>query len=574
MDICALEHSSDSRYCFAIDKNHLKVKIRFKKGDDVDKIFVLWNVFHHIKEKQIEQELDYLCSDDLFTYYETTIYSEDPRFGYIFKIILKDGSCRYYNELGVVSAYDFEFFFCSAFRMPYINESDIVKDNPKFQGDVFYQIFPERFNIGDKKLDKSYVNTAWNSTDLASKEKGKFSKFLGGDLQGIISKLDYIHDLGVDTLYLTPICESSSNHKYDVIDYFKIDSHFGTNDDFKELVDKLHKFGMKIVLDLVFNHSSNKNEMFLDACNLKEESEYYNFYKFLDKPNVAGNLYESFGDSKGMPKLDTNVKEVEDYFVNVGKYFINEFNIDGYRLDVANEVSHSFWRHFKYEMIKIKPEIILIGECRNNASAYLGVDQFESIMNYQFHSASYEFYIDKKINAETFASKLNYLIQRYNENNSRMMLNLLDSHDTFRFYNRLNHNKNRYLLAVLTLISYLGWPMIYYGDEIFMEGDKDPDNRRGMQWDSKEFASKEHELFKDIVKLRKIQAFRSGDIRISNIDELLVIERYINEEKYKVIINNTSNSHKFETEEEIILSNNYKDNILKEDSFIVIKEIE
>lgn len=572
MDRLALEHLSDSNYCFPISEHELKIRFRVKKNDDISSVDCLWNVLQFMYLKQYKEPMTIKFNDELYSYYETVLESEDPRFSYVFLITLNNGEKYFYSELGVTKEYDFNWFYLTSFRLPYINKIDIP-DNNSFAGDVFYQIFPERFNNGNIDKNKDYINKKWNDVDMKGSNNNRIQDtFVGGDIKGITKKLDYIEDLGIDVVYLTPICESKSNHKYDVIDYFKIDSMFGNDQDFLELCNEAHKRKMKIVLDLVFNHSSNENKMFLDVVKNGKKSKYHDFYKIAgDKPIEDPINYETFGNVKNMPKLNSNNYDEMDYFVEVGKHFIEKFGVDGYRLDVANEVSHVFWEHFKFELRKIKPDIILIGECWNNASSYLKSNEFESVMNYPFFFTCKDFFVTKYIDAKVFSERLGGLLMRYPEGNDRLMLNLLDSHDIERFYNLCKPNKNLYLLAILTLIGYVGCPMIYYGDEIFMEGSTDPDNRRPMLWDSKEFDGKYYEIFKNIVLLRKIDAFKKGEIKLSYIGSLFLMQRIYKNVTYTIVINNSDKEVSYKTNGKIILQNNYKDNILGAYGFVVFK---
>ena len=573
MDKLAVEHLNDSNYCFPLDEHHLKIRLRTKKGDDIKSVTCLWNVLQHMYLTQIKAPMEIAYVDEYYAYYECVLYSKDPRFSYVFYIKTNDGTALYFSELGFTKEYDFSWFYLTSFRLPYINPIDVVFDNKMFSGDVFYQIFPERFNIGDFSKDKNYINRPWDTSNLKGSNGNRVQdSFIGGDLKGIELKLDYLKDLGVNTIYLTPIFKSQSNHKYDVDDYFKVDEMFGKDEDLLDLVKEIHKHGQKIVLDIVFNHSAFNNNLFQDVVKNGKKSKYYDFYIVNgDKPDFKKKNYATFGDVPNMPKLNSNSFDEHDYFVEVGKYFINKFNIDGYRLDVANEASHTFWQRFKYELRKIKPDIILIGECWNNAISYLSRNEFDSVMNYPFLYTCKDFYINHFLDAEHFSYRLNSLLMRYKDGNNRMMLNLLDSHDTERFYNLCKPNKDLCLLAFLTLISYIGWPMIYYGDEIFMEGGTDPFNRKGMEWNSKEFGSKENILFKKIVHLRNNELFKTGDIKIYNENSLFVIERYKKEEKVKIVINNSEKSVKYAVNGMVILSNNYDNGVLNNYSFIVFK---
>ncbi len=572
MDFSAIEHYSDSRYSFTINEKELKVRLRTKKDDNIKTVYCLWGNSEHFYHKHDKQEMNLEFSDQYFDYYSTTlkVTGNDARLSYIFYIVDENDEGYYFSEDGVTKNYDFRFAYYNRFSVYYINESDII-GNKTFEGDVVYQIFPERFRNG-KGTAKDYVNRPWNTLDLKGPNNNRIQNvFIGGDFKGINEKVDYLKDLGVDVLYLTPICESPTNHKYDVVDYFNFDPMFGTKEEFKALVDKLHSKGMKIILDLVFNHSSKYNPMFLDAIKNGKKSKYYDFYFIHDEEfKDSGVNYETFGFTDQMPKLNSNNFDEQDYFVTVGKYFITEFGVDGYRLDVANEVSHTFWRHFKHELRRVKKDVILIGENWTNAFSFLSASEFDSVMNYPFLVACKYFFVEKKFNALDFANRLNTLLVRYTDNSNKVMLNLLDSHDTERFYNFVKPNKDLYLLAYLTLISYTGMPMIYYGDEIFMEGGTDPDNRRGMDWGSKEFGSEENKLFIDITKLRKYEVFKTGDIKVFSKDDLVFIDRFNDKESFRVVINNSGKSQTFSASN-VVLSHNFDNELIQNLGFVVMK---
>lgn len=572
MNFSAVEHISDSKYCFAINESEMKVRLKVDKNDHFQKIECLYNNSQFFYKTQKSLVMNREFEDDYFAYYSVIFKCDknDPRSSYVFLLTDEDGQKYFFSEDGLTKDYDFSFSFYNRFGIPYINKIDI-KGNKKFEGSLVYQIFPERFNCSD--FSKKYINQDWYSLSLKGDNNNRIQNvFLGGDFNGITSKIDYIADLGFDTIYLTPICQSPSNHKYDVIDYFKVDEMFGTTEDFKNLVGRAHQKGIKIILDLVFNHSSNYNEMFLDALKNGKASKYFNYYCIHDEVFKDSQVnYETFGFTDQMPKLNSNNFDEHDYFVEVGKYFIKEYNIDGYRLDVADEVSHTFWRYFKHEMKRVKEDILLIGEHWTDSTSYLSASELDSVMNYPFFVASKYFYIEHKFNAQEYAQKLNSLLLRYDDNTNKVLLNLLDSHDTVRFYNFVKNDKNLYLIAFLTLIVYPGMSMIYYGDEIFMEGGFDPDNRRGMLWNSKEFDSKEHQTFKDILKLKQIEVIRHGDVKIYAKDDLLIIDRFDNQYRVRTIINNSGKDKNIDLNN-IILMNNYQNKVLKDKGFVVIKE--
>src|SRR5574344_792067 len=202
---------------------------------------------------------------------------------------------------------------------------------------IFYEIFIDRFAIGNREKDTSYINMRWD-------ELPKSKSFAGGDLQGIIDNLDYLKSIGINGIYLTPIFKSISNHKYDIEDYYKIDEQFGDEETLLKLVKVAHDKGIKIILDAVFNHISEKSPLFQDVLKNGKNSKYYHWFIF------KNNEYECFSVCKYMPKLNTDNIEVQNYLINVGKYYIEKFDIDGWRLDVSDEVSHTFWKRFRNEL--------------------------------------------------------------------------------------------------------------------------------------------------------------------------------------------------------------------------------
>lgn len=571
MDKCALLHIPDSQYCFATNKNQIFIRFRTKK-DDVKKVQLIYNVCHRFQKERFIKDMEITRSDELFDYYDTTIEFDIPSFAYIFKIIDLDGNEYFYSEYEFSKTFDFDMAGLMAYRFPFINDADIIKVNQKFKGDVFYQIFVERFCKGNDFKDQSYINSPWDTKDLKRNDPSfKTGVFIGGDLLGISSKLHYIKNLGIDTIYLTPINKSRSNHKYNVEDYYLIDPMFGTSEDLKFLIDEAHKKGLKIVLDLVFNHTAGNHPFFLDVLKNGKQSKYYDFYCFQDNELSDGLKYYTFASNAYMPKINTSSKIAQKYFIEVGKYYIHEYHVDGFRLDVANEVSHDFWNVFKKALLEDDPNILLIGEHWDNANEYLKAKQIDGSMNYAFYTICYNYFVNKRMNNKKFVEKLNWLLTRYKEVNNHMMLNLLDSHDTPRLFDKLNGNKDIYLNAFLLMIMYIGYPMIYYGDEIFMLGGADPFNRKGMEWDSENFNSYHHKLFKEIIKLRKNDALRQGEIKISFEKELIKIERSHKNDTIIAFMNNNSFEIPKINQGKILLKNNYNNEVLQPYSFVVWK---
>ena len=578
MNKLALLHRIDSEYAYPLDEKRLVLRLRVSKEDEFKVIEVFFNpAMRFIKERQVkEMKVKYV--DNYFKYYEVTLFNNFPSFSYIFHIVTLDNEEYFLSDEGLSRSYDYSLSQVSAFRYAFINPDDVIKVNPKFEGRIFYQIFVDSF-FKSEALNKDFVTRDWNSTDLEAFKDGKYNPiFLGGDLKGVTSKLNYLKELGIGAIYLTPIFKANTNHRYDTLDYFEIDPRLGDISDLKELVKQAHELDILVCLDLVFNHTSFFHPFFQDVLKNGKKSKYFDFYMIegdeikLEKPVN----YYTFSESFMMPKLNGNNKEVQAYCIEVAKHYLKEADVDGYRLDVSNELPHSFWIEFKKELKKEKEDIFLIGECWYNAYSFLNSLEWDSSMNYASLFAAKEYFVNHTLSTKEFVYKLNSILVRYKENTNKMLLNLLDSHDISRFYEYLKPNKDLYLLSELFLISYIGLPMIYYGDEIFMEGGNDPFNRKGMEWDSKEFSSFEFSLIKKIYALRKQDPFKKGDMELEEKDGLLYIRRVYENEKVTIILNNSTEEKVVESVDinntKVVLSNHYEKSVLSAYGFLVLKD--
>lgn len=527
-----LRHLSDSRYCFSLDERRVLLRLAVAKGEKLNKVEVVYGDPMGFARNHRYQKMTLAHTDVSFDYYETVVNAFPMRLMYVFLLGIDEGEF-YYSETGLTSLYKFDLAFLSAYQYVGENRNDFVIDKPSWQGRVFYQIFPERFAAGLPREQKNYVNCPWDCTSL----KGRHNAMLGGDLRGVIDKLDYLESLGVGVLYLTPIHPSLSNHKYDVLDYFDVDARFGGKQTFRELVQKAHEKGMKVMMDLVFNHCSSKNPIFLDVVQKGKASQYYSWF-FIDgdKPHAHPLNYRCFGTYHGMPKFDTNNPEVQRYLISVALYWQKEFGVDGYRLDVSEGVSHDFWIRLKIALKDVDPEVLLLGENWLNSESYLGPDQLDGVMNYPFLGVVSSYVLGIRDAKET-AEGLEGLLMRYKDGHNRMMLNILASHDIQRFTTLCKDDKDLSLMGYALMTFFPGYPMIYYGEEIFMAGAGDPDNRRGMDWGSEEFGSLRNSLFLELLLLRKERALRAGEVRIFESSGALCVERIDKGARYLLVCN-------------------------------------
>ena len=527
----AILHISKSQYAFAYNQRELRIRLRTAKND-LDKAEIIYAIKYEWLTDRKSRQMKKSYSDALYDYYTVTLNVPDSRIGYIF--LLQSGEEQYYySEEGLTVDYNHDKSYYNFFQYPYINEIDLHKKVAWCDQAVFYQIFVDRFHMGSSSKDKRYIDKNWGELP---KPKG----FYGGDLPGITEKLDYLQDLGINSIYLTPIFQSPSNHKYDTIDYEEVDAMFGTNKDLKELVECAHKRGIRILLDAVFNHCSYLCKQFQDVLRKGKESVYYDWFMIRgERPVMEQVNYECFAACNYMPKWNTNNLEVQKFLLHIATKWIKEYGIDGWRLDVADEVSHDFWRQFRKEVKATKPDALIVGENWHDSRPWLEGDQFDSIMNYSFTKACLDYFAYEKYSAQRFCERLSEILMRNTDQVNEMMLNLLDSHDTERFLTNVGENVNKLKCALAVLFFFVGMPCIYYGTEIGTSGGYDPDSRRTFDWNKAHWNMDIYNTVKELIRLRKEQI--GGEIRIFARNDLLVIERG----NLSLIVNNTDQSQKW-----------------------------
>ncbi|MBI5476969.1 MAG: glycoside hydrolase family 13 protein [Ignavibacteriales bacterium] len=397
---------------------------------------------------------------------------------------------------------------------------------------IYYQIFPERFANGDSTNDPPNTEK-WGGVP-------QFNNYFGGDIKGIIDHLDYLKDLGINALYLNPIFESNTNHKYHTIDYFKIDPHFGTEKDFKLLLDKCHSLNIKVIIDGVFNHTGTEFFAFRDIVKNEKKSKYFDWYNVHSFPvqlPPAKPNYEAWWGNGELPKLMADNPEVRKYLFDATRYWM-KLGLDGWRLDVPNEMSHDFWIEWRKIVKEENPDALIIGEIWDDASPWLKGDQFDAVMNYRFRGACVGFIALENRNAVQFDSILTAVRNEYPEEVGYALQNLIGSHDTERFLTLCDGNIDKEKLAVLMQMTYVGAPMIYYGDEIGMIGGKDPDCRKTMIWDSTSWNRELLNWYSKMVDLRnRYPVLRRGSVKTLLSDKDKKLYAFIREyEKSKVVV--------------------------------------
>ncbi|MBM3266299.1 MAG: glycoside hydrolase family 13 protein [Candidatus Sericytochromatia bacterium] len=386
----------------------------------------------------------------------------------------------------------------SALKPRYVDPPQWAKDA------VFYQIFPERFANGDKRNDPP-GSEPWGS-------KPTYDNFMGGDLKGIRQNLDYLQSLGVTALYLNPIFAANSNHKYDTRDYMQIDPGFGTMQDFRDLVADLKKRKMRLLLDGVFNHTGDAHHWFQDASASGKVSPYWHHYNIYGYPVVYKPKpnYDSWWGFGSLPKLNFNNPAVPNYVLDKVVDFWGRQGIDGWRLDVPNEVNlPGFWERFRARVRAINPEAYIVGEIWDDPSPWIQGDKFDATMNYPFRKDILTYVGERRISVDQLDT---YLAgQRGNQGTATNgMFNILGSHDVERLRTLVGSGANQRVAALIQM-TYPGAPVVYYGDEVGMEGGKDPDDRRCFDWSGSSWDRPMLAWYQKLINIRKAHpALRDG----------------------------------------------------------------
>lgn len=534
MEKAAIIHYPADHYVYPVSRETLHIRLQTKK-DDISEVTLLHGdqyLWAEGKWQYEKTDMKKSGSDGIHDYWHVYINPPFRRSRYGFH--LKSGEDGlyltekgFYEEAPADSGYYFNF--------PYLHPEEVFQAPSWVKETVWYQIFPERFANGNPGNDPKGV-LPWGS------EEPSKDNFFGGDFEGVIEHLDYLQDLGITGIYFTPVFKAFSNHKYDTIDYLEIDPQFGSKDTLKRLVKECHNRNIKVMLDAVFNHSGYYFPPFQDVLEKGEKSLYKDWFHPHSFPLKGGDYpnYETFAFVEQMPKLNTKNPEVKKYLLNVARYWIEEFDIDGWRLDVANEVDHQFWREFRQTVKDIKPDLYILGEIWHNSMPWLRGDQFDAVMNYPFTSNLLNLIAKKSITGAEFANNMTAEIHSYPANVYEAAFNLVGSHDTPRILTECEENKDRVKLIYTLLFTFMGSPCLYYGDEIGLSGAMDPGCRKCMEWDEEK---QDLELFSHIqklIKLRKEEKLlaNEGQFEFIQTDSNIVSYRKYDDEKTIIVIAN------------------------------------
>jgi glycosidase len=443
------------------------------------------------------------------------------------------------------------------------------------RGAVIYQIFPERFHNGDPSLDPESVDE-WGT-------QPHWLRFQGGDLVGIAEKADYLADLGVDVVYLNPIFSSPSTHKYNTVDYYRVDDHLGGNGALDRLVDKLHNRDIKLILDASFNHCHPSFFAFADLIANGANSPHRDWFFAKDYPvsvtvrpdrltssgrsnpdarlehlrrlrdqtgmpleEVEGDgppvetNYECWYGEPSMPRLNLANRETRSYFLDVATHWINEHGIDGWRMDVARYVDDDFWVDFRQAVKGVRSDAYLIAEIMGDASPWLQGDRFDATMNYTFRELCLDYFASGNSTTEEFVDGYTRMQALYAPQVTEVNQNLLASHDTERLLHMTGEDTIKARLATAFQLLAQGAPGLYYGDEVGMTGGKEPASRGGFPWHDGDLWNQT--LLGTVTALtwmrRRHRALRYGDMRfVWNSGDTFAFTRSLEEERLLVIIN-------------------------------------
>lgn len=597
-----------------------RVRLRLRCArENLDAVILVFN------DERIEMEK--LYNDRLFDYYETFVQLGTEQVFYYFEIHCGQMVC-YYNNVGLCNSVEeyYNFTMTPGFHTP-----DWAK------GAIFYQIYVDRFYNGDRSNDVEdneyiYIGegtskvTDWNKYPAAMGVR----EFYGGDIAGVMQKLDYLQELGVEVIYLNPIFVSPSNHKYDIQDYDYVDPHFGrivkdegellqkdeqgnwksdpdypnkaasryicrvtdkenleaSNRLFAEFVEEVHRRGMKVILDGVFNHCGSFNKWLDRECIyenaegyekgafVSEDSPYNTFFKFREHQWPYNPHYDGWWGHDTLPKLNYEESPaLFDYIMHVGRKWVSPpYNVDGWRLDVAadlgqsGEYNHYFWKEFRRNVKEANPNALILAEHYGDPTEWLKGDEWDTVMNYDafmepltwfltgVEKHSDEYRQDQLGNPDSFFGSMRHFMTRFHTQSLQVAMNELSNHDHSRFLTRTNRKVGRtaYLgpeaanegvdkaimrLAVMIQMTWPGAPTIYYGDEAGLCGWTDPDNRRAYPWGRED--QDLIDFHKEIIRVHKdYQAMKTGSIMFLHGQyQFISYGRFDEQDKFVIAIN-------------------------------------
>lgn len=502
MQIAAIDHLPWLEYRHTLSDGRVCIRLKTGAGefDEVTLRYAATYGGSFLKAEEIVME--HMWCDGVHEVFQAVFKPCDPRVMYAFK--LRAGDILLLHDADGTHAYKDD---CKA---PFhVFHAYAAEEKPQWaRGCVGYQIFPDRFRRvevpGEEKVEP------WGSKRVANEYR------FGGNLKGVLEAVPYLAELGVGVVYMTPLFLSDTSHRYNTFDYYQIDPLLGTLEDLRTLADALHERGIRIVLDGVFNHCGLGFAPFQDAQKNGKTSAYYDWF-FFGEQYPCG--YMTFGEKWAyMPKLNMQNPECAAYFLDVGRYWLREAHVDGWRLDVSPEVYPDFWRQYRRSVKEENPESILIAECWEDSREWCTQgDMFDGTMHYLLSGAIWHFFAEKSWTLAEFDAGVNRAMMLYPQEVQNVLWNFLSSHDTERMLTRCAGRVRDMRAAVFFQMTHPGVPIIYYGDELGMRGGPDPDCRRSMEWD-KTGNSSMLAYYKRLTQLRSsLRVLREGTFKTQEV---------------------------------------------------------
>ena len=553
-------NSWENKAPFGAIKINQGVRISVQVNEGYDLLNLKWVI---LKEDKIVGEVDLIRESKKYYQGEYNKFNETGLYFYYFEVDINiDGNNRklfYGKSINDGSTCEYSYENLNKYQITVHEDFQIPS---WYKEGVMYNIFVDRFNNGNRNKKpsnpkkNSFIYANWSDEPMYIKDKnGEVARwdFHGGNLKGIINKLGYLKRLGVSIIYLSPIFESSSNHKYDTGNYKKIDPMFGDEEILKELIEKANKKGINIILDGVFSHTGADSKYFNKFGNYDEvgayqskDSKYSSWYTFNDFPDD----YKCWWGVKDLPNVNELNKSYMDYIIYDKDSVINKWTnmgIKGWRLDVADELPTEFIKEIRKELKKNDAESVLVGEVWEDASNkitynerrnYLVGNQLDSVMGYPFRDNIVSF-LKGNITSKELNNKFMTIKENYPKESFKANLNLISSHDVARIKTELHYDEAMVKLAVATQMTFEGVPYIYYGDEAGLCGGTDPDNRKTYPWKNED--EDMIEFYKEAINIRKkYSVLTNGDTEFidTNDDDVFGYIRFNDKcEKILILIN-------------------------------------
>ena len=563
MNLSAVFHRPLSEYAHAINENTYVFRLRTER-DDLKSVSFYFADRADMSPKLTFQSLPMpkARSDKLYDWYEITLHTPFLRIAYYFG--LDDGEqVKYYIGDCFEDSDDQE--RSDYFQLPFNLRADRLEIPDWVHDAVVYNIFPDSFADGKRHMSDQSGTADWLGNECRSLH--------GGTVNGIRENLDYIRTLGCNCIYLNPIFAASSYHKYDTLDYFHVDPTRGTDEDFRLLVQEAHAMGIRVIIDGVFNHLCWRHPFFQNVLEKGTASAYYDwFYELPEKPvypGLGGEAdYLCFAYVPEMPKTNTANPTVRDYFCRVGAHWVRDFDVDGWRLDVANEVDDAFLRAFRDAVKREKPDALVIGEVWENAFHYFNGNMLDSAMNYDFRRFCKQFMAERRIDAEEFDLRVSDLIMRCKKQGLAAQLNLLDSHDVSRFLTVCNGDRDRMELAIVFQMSFVGMPSIFYGDEKGLMGLSEPEYRQAMDFGREDALE---DVYRRLIRLRQEQpALQRGEFHTVKAEgSLYCYERTLDTQTVRITMNAGAGALPVKAAGTPLLQKSYEHGLLGENGYLI-----